>query len=93
MIEQVRADGFDEGAHVWRLVAGEIVYDHDVAGQQRRREKLLDIGFEGRRVDRAVENQRGEDPVEPKAGDAKVVVFQWPCGTAPRNRSPRGARP
>jgi hypothetical protein len=40
-------------------VAGEIVHDHDVAGLQRRREKLLDIGFEGRRVDRAIENQRG----------------------------------
>ncbi len=50
-------------------MAGEIVHDHDVAGLQRRREKLLDIGFEGRGVDRAVENQRGDDPLEPKAGD------------------------
>ena len=23
----------------------------------------------------------------------KVVVFQWPCGTAARHRSPHGARP
>lgn len=23
----------------------------------------------------------------------KVVVFQWPCGTPARQRSPRGARP
>ena len=28
-----------------------------------------------------------------KSAPVKVVVFQWPCGTPARQRSPRGARP
>lgn len=28
-----------------------------------------------------------------RSAPVKVVVFQWPCGTPARQRSPRGARP
>ena len=51
---------------------GEVVEHDDVAGPQRRDEDLLDIGAELSDVDRAVEDGRGGEPVEPQRRDHRV---------------------
>ena len=53
---------------------------------------LLDIGLEGVAVDRPVEHHGAMMPRSVSA-PTKVVVFQWPCGTPTRSRSPRRQRP
>jgi hypothetical protein len=52
-------------------VRREVVEHHDVAGLERRREELLDIGAEGDPGHRTVEDQRGNDPRLPEAGDQR----------------------
>ena len=51
-------------------------------------EHLVDLGLEGLAVDRPVEHH-GRDDAAARSPATKVVVFQWPCGTAARRRSPR----
>jgi hypothetical protein len=74
-------------------VDGKIVDDHDIAGIERGREHLLDIG-EGKHSP-SIGPSRTKGAVMPvrRRPAVKVVVFQWPCGTAARHRSPRGLRP
>jgi hypothetical protein len=73
-------------------VGAEIVQHDDVAWLEARREDLLDIGKERIAVHRASMTHGAVRAVERKPA-TKVVVFQWPCGILPTNRSPRGARP
>ena len=50
----------------WTLVTGQIVHDDDVAGGERRRQDLFDVGEEARAIDGAIKHGgRG------KAGDAQ----------------------
>ena len=46
------------------LVGGEIVHQQNVPGPQARADHLLDVGEERRPVDRPVEHDRGDDPVQ-----------------------------
>ena len=55
--QQARAGGFDQGASAGPLVAGQVVHDDDVAGEQFGDEHLLDIGLEGVAVDRAGQDE------------------------------------
>lgn len=47
----------------------QVVHDHDVAVREGRREHLLDIGFEGRPVHRAIEDAGRADLPDPEARD------------------------
>lgn len=50
-------------------MTAEIVEDHDVAGLQSWRQKLLDIGKESDGIYRAVEDGRCVDPIVAKCGE------------------------
>ena len=50
-------------------MAAEIVHDDDVAGRERRHEKLLDIGEEVLAVDRPIEDAGRIDPVAAERGE------------------------
>ncbi len=60
-------DGADRLAGRCSLVASQVVEDDDVAGRERGNEELLDIGRERLAVDRAIEHERGIDPVVPES--------------------------
>ena len=47
----------------------QVVEHHDVAGIERRRQELLDVGPEGRAGHRAVEHERCNDAALPEPGD------------------------
>lgn len=66
---QFRTAIFDRLSNSFTLVAAEIVHDHDIAGAERRCQKLLDIGPEAVAIDRAVDDQRRVDPVMAQCGD------------------------
>ena len=68
-VEQARTGGLDHRAHPRGLVAGEIVHDDDVARAQPGDQDLLDVGFEGAAVDRAVEHERRDHAARAQAGD------------------------
>src|SRR4051812_2155909 len=57
-VEQACTRRLDQGSHACPLVARQVVQDHDVAWPQCRDEDLLNIGLEGRAVDRAVQHER-----------------------------------
>ena len=57
-MEQRRAGGFDESAHLRSFMAGQIVHDDDVAWAQGRRQHLLDPGEEALSVHRTVQKHR-----------------------------------
>ena len=88
---EVRADAFDRGADFGLLVDGEVIEDHDVAGLQRGHEDLFDVGEETRIIDRAIEDGRRADPLEPQRTDdgvrlpvaaGRVIVKPLPAWTA-----------
>ena len=56
-------------AHGRPFVAGQIVHDDDVAGQERWHEQLLDIVGKALSVDRLIEDARGIDPVASQSGE------------------------
>ena len=66
------ADRGDRGGDLGLSMAREIIEHHDVTRAQRGDQDLLDIGAEGRRVDRSVEDRRGAQPLEPQRGDHRV---------------------
>jgi len=68
----LRAHGFDRGAHLGLLVDGEIVEHDDVARSERRDQHLLDVGEEAGVVDRPIEDGRRRDAVRPQGGDDRV---------------------
>ena len=90
--EEPRAGGADGLADRGALVRAEIVHDDDVAGPERRHQDLLDVEPEALAVDRAVE-EPGASTRSQRSAARKVMVFQWPCGTAAFSRCPRGAQP
>jgi hypothetical protein len=53
-------------------MAAEIVGDHHVATIKRGRQELLDMGTKAPAVERAVQHQRGDDPVVAKAGEERA---------------------
>ncbi len=65
--------------------------DHDVALFQFGT-NLADIGLEGVAIDRTID-AKGASMALSVSAPTKVVVFQWPCGTAHARRSPFGQRP
>ena len=68
----LRAGGFDGGAHLWLLVDGEIVEHDDIARSERRCEHLLYVGAKAGVVDRPIEHGRRREPVGPQRGDDRV---------------------
>ena len=77
---ELGADGFDRRAHRGLFVHGEVVEHHDIAGAQRGHQDLLDVGEEGRIVDRAVEDGRGASRPSRRSAATTVWVSQWPHG-------------
>jgi hypothetical protein len=69
---EMGADGFNRGAHLRLFVHRQVVEDDDVPGAQRGHQDLIDIGEEGRIVDRAVEDRRRAQPLEPQGGNDGV---------------------
>jgi hypothetical protein len=69
---EVRADAFDRGAHRGLFVDREIVEDDHVAWAERGHQDLLDIGQEGGRVDRSVEDRGRREAVDAERRDHRV---------------------
>jgi hypothetical protein len=69
--EELGADGADGFAHGTAFVAAEIVHDDDVAGGERRRQDLLDIGEEALAVDRSIDDAGCIDPVGAQCGEER----------------------
>lgn len=68
----MRADGFDRRADLRLFMDREIVEHHDVTGAQGGDEDLFDVGAEGRRGDRSIEDRGRAQPLEPQRGDHRV---------------------
>jgi hypothetical protein len=68
----LRAGGFDDRAHFWLFVDGEIVQHNDIASPERRDEHLLHVGAKAGLVDRSIKHRRRRDPVGPQGGDDRV---------------------
>jgi hypothetical protein len=66
---QVRADGFDRGAHLGLLVDGQVVEHDDIARAERRDEDLLDIGAKTHVVDRPIKDRRRGEALESQRRD------------------------
>ena len=88
---EMRADGFDRGAHLRLFVHGEVVEDDHIAGSECRDQDLLDRSAEAHRVDRAIEDGWGADPIDPSGRDhglrfpmtARRVIVQACAARAP----------
>ena len=65
---QLRARFLDRPLDSERLMGGQVIHDDDVAGRERWRETLLDIGEEGRAVHRAIEDHGRSEAGEAQAG-------------------------
>ena len=90
---QERGTGaLDGGAYRQVLVRVQVVHDDDVAGRQGGDQELLDIGLGGQAMIGPSTTQGAVRALQRNAA-RKVMVCQWPCGTAPIARWPRGARP
>ena len=79
----------------WRRAAGalmapEVIHHHDIARLQLRIQDLVDIVLEELAVDGPSRTMGATMPLL-RSPATKVVVVQWPCGTATRSRSPRRA--
>jgi hypothetical protein len=73
-------------------VRREVVEHHHVAGRERRRQELLDVGAEAGPVIGPSSTSGATMPLSRNPA-IKVVVRQWPCGTAATKRAPPGLRP
>ena len=67
-VEHASAHRLDRGPYAGHFMAGQIIQHHRVARAEGRSEELLDIGHEGRAIERAVQDQRGGQPVGPQRG-------------------------
>jgi hypothetical protein len=88
----LRTDGFNRGADLRLFVHHEVIEDDDIAGSERRRQDLVDVGEKADMVDRAIEDCWGADPVDRQRGDHRrrlpvttrsMVVQPGPPRTAP----------
>jgi hypothetical protein len=64
-----RPDGVDGRPDFGLFVHRQVVEHHHIAGPQRRRQDLLDIRAKAGIVDRAVEDPRRREALEPQAGN------------------------
>jgi hypothetical protein len=78
--EQLGAGRANDTSYRLALVAAEVVDDDDVAGAQRGRQHLLDIGEKALPVDRPVDDAGSIDPIVAQYRQ-KVSGRQRPCGT------------
>ncbi len=68
-VEQAGANRGDRFSDAVDLVSRRIVEHHDITRVKDRRRKLLDLGAKGPTGHRAVQHQRGDDPVLAQPGD------------------------
>jgi hypothetical protein len=80
-IDERGTTSFDCPAHAGNFVTAEIVHDDDIAGRERGREDLFDIGEEGLAIHRSVEDERRGEAAGTQPGD-KGRCFPMPI----RNR-------
>lgn len=62
----------DGGPRGGMFVHGQVIEHDDVVGAQCGDEDLLDVGDEGRLIDRSVEHGRRREPVAPERGENRV---------------------
>ena len=82
----------DRVRHTGYLMSRKVVHDDDVTAVERWSQTLFDVGEEDCPVHRPIDHEGCDHPVVAQS-DNRVMVFQWPWGTDPTNRSPRGQRP
>ena len=75
----MRAGGFDRGRISGCLWTARLSSTTTSPGAQRGHQDLLDVGAEGRIVDRPIEDGGRGEPVEPQARDDRVRL-PWPHG-------------
>lgn len=84
-------DGLERHADVRVFVDGQIVHDDDIARSERGDQDLLEVGEEGRRVDRpvedggraeAVESERRHDRVRLPVSERGVILQARTAGTS-----------
>jgi len=71
-----------------RLCAGEIVHHDDVARFERRHENLRHVSLKRQAVRGPVQGPSAQSLPLALSAPTKVVVFQWPCGSAATQRWP-----
>jgi hypothetical protein len=91
-VEERGAGRGDRLADAGDLVGREVVEHHDVAGRERRRQELLDIGANAVPVIGPSSTSGAITPLCLSPA-TKVVVRQWPCGTAATRRWSEAQRP
>ena len=69
---EMRPGGFNGELDLGLFVDGQIVEHDDIAGLQGGHQHLLDVRLKGRTVDRAIEDGRRHQALEPQAGDEGV---------------------
>ena len=87
----LRADGFNRGADLRLFVDHEVIEDDDIAGSERRRQDLVDVGEKADIVDRAIEDRRGADPVDRQRGDHRRRLPMTTRGVIVQPDAPRTA--
>lgn len=65
----LRADAFNRGADLRLFVYDEVIEDDDIAGSERRRQDLFDVGEKADVIDRAIEHGWGADPLDRQRGN------------------------
>lgn len=66
---QRRADGFDGLPRGQTLVHGEVIQDDEVAGRQRRHQRLLDVGEKTRAIERPIKQHRRGHAGDPQGAE------------------------
>ncbi len=69
---EARAHAFNRRLHLRLLMHREVVQDDDVAGTERRDQHLLDVREKRGIVDRAIEDRRRRQSIDPQRGDDGV---------------------
>src|SRR6266446_2118814 len=94
-IAQACADCLDGVFDAKDFVGGKVVHHHNVSALERRRQTLLEVGQKDFAVHCSVDQHRRDYSGETQARNEGhgLPVAQWPSGTYPIKRSPRGLRP
>src|SRR5258708_1732536 len=90
-IAQACADCLDGVFDAKNFVGGKVVHHHNVSALERRSQTLLEVGQKDPFIAPLI-NIGATTPVRRRPA-TKVTVSQWPSGTYPIKRSPRGLRP
>lgn len=91
-VQQPRSRRLDALSDTADLVGGQIVEHDRFTGPEGWDEGFLDIAAEACARHWSIEERGGHQAADARPA-VTVMVFQWPNGTATRQRSPRGARP